>query len=144
MIVSAAYVSYSLGANDVGNAIGPLLARYPDHGVSLALLGGLSMALGAWLFGSRVSDTVGKQITALDYGGAWCAQLAAAAGVHLFSLLGIPVSTSQAIVGGVIGVGLTHGMRAVSRRRIATIFAGWVATPLTAACFAALLYRILP
>jgi PiT family inorganic phosphate transporter len=143
VVVSAAYVSYSLGANDVGNAIGPLLGRYPDQGPWLALLGGVAMAVGAISFGSRVTDTVGKQITPLDYSGALSAQLAAAIGVHFFSMAGIPVSTSQAIVGGIIGVGLTKGARAVSRRRIGTIFTGWVVTPLSAAVFAALVYRIL-
>ena len=102
------------------------------------------MAVGAWTFGSRVTDTVGKSITALDYGGAFSAQFAAAFGVHLFSMMGIPVSTSQAVVGGVIGVGLTKGMRAVSMGKIKTIFAGWIITPLCAAVFAALLYKLLP
>lgn len=142
VIVSAAYVSYSLGANDVGNAIGPLLSKYPDKGLWLALLGGVAMAVGAYTFGSRVTDTVGKSITALDYSGALSAQLSAAFGVHMFSMMGIPVSTSQAVVGGVIGVGLTKGARAVSARRISTIFLGWVITPVCAAVFAAVLYRL--
>ncbi|HET6566221.1 MAG TPA: anion permease, partial [Xanthomonadales bacterium] len=129
VVISAAYVSFSLGANDVGNAIGPLLNRFPGHGTELALLGGVSIAVGALTFGARVTDTVGKSITALDYGGALSAQFAAAIGVHLFSLLGVPVSTSQAVVGGVIGVGLTKGMRAVSTARIKRIFLGWVLTP---------------
>jgi PiT family inorganic phosphate transporter len=141
VVVSAAYVSYSLGANDVGNAIGPLLSRYPDRGPWLALLGGVAMAAGALTFGERVTRTVGKGITQLDYAGALAAQLSAAFGVHLFSMAGIPVSTSQAVVGGVIGVGLTKGARAVSARRISTIFLGWVVTPLCAAVFAALTYR---
>jgi PiT family inorganic phosphate transporter len=144
VVCSAAYVSYSLGANDVGNAIGPLLSKYPDKGFELALLGGVAMAVGAWSFGSRVTDTVGKSITPLDYGGALSAQMAAAFGVHLFSMAGIPVSTSQAVVGGVIGVGLTKGMRAVSTKKITRIFLGWVITPSCAAIFAALVYRLLP
>lgn len=143
VLASAAYVSFSLGANDVGNAIGPLLSKYPDRGMELALLGGVAMAVGAIMAGSRVTDTVGKSITALDYGGALAAQLAAGLGVHLFSILGIPVSTSQAIVGGVIGVGLTKGARAVSTRKIGIILAGWVVTPVCAATLAAVLYRIL-
>lgn len=143
VVVSAAYVSYSLGANDVGNAIGPLLSKFPDKGPWLALLGGVAMAIGAYTFGSRVTDTVGKSITPLDYGGALAAQLSAAIGVHLFSMAGIPVSTSQAVVGGVIGVGLTKGVSAVSFRKISTIFVGWVATPLCAAVFAALVYRLI-
>ena len=140
VLISAAYVSFSLGANDVGNAIGPLLSRFPDHGPWLALLGGLAMAVGAWTLGSRVSETVGRNITPLDYSGALAAQFAAAFGVHVFTLMGIPVSTSQAVVGGVIGVGLTKGAGAVSSRKISEIVIGWVATPVCAALFAALVY----
>ncbi len=143
VLASACYVSYSLGANDVGNAIGPLLNKFPGQGVYLALLGGVAMAVGALTFGGRVTDTVGKSITPLDYGGALAAQLSAAFGVHVFSVLGIPVSTSQAIVGAVIGVGLTKGAQAVSRKKIGTIVVGWVVTPCCAAVFAALLYRLL-
>ena len=142
VLISAAYVSYSLGANDVGNAIGPLLNKFPDKGPLLAALGGAAMAVGALTFGRRVTDTVGKSITPLNYSGALAAQLSAAFGVHVFSILGIPVSTSQAIVGGVIGVGLTKGTQAVSTKRILTIFVGWVLTPACAAAFAAAMYRL--
>jgi PiT family inorganic phosphate transporter len=142
VLASAAYVSYSLGANDVGNAIGPLLSKYPDKGLQLAVLGGVAMAIGAITAGGRVTDTVGKSITGLDYGGALAAQLSAGIGVHLFSMAGIPVSTSQAVVGGVIGVGLTKGARAVSTRKIVTIMTGWVVTPVCAALFAAMVFRI--
>jgi PiT family inorganic phosphate transporter len=142
VVASAAYVSFSLGANDVGNAIGPLLSKYPDKGIWLALLGGVAMAVGAITFGARVTDTVGKSITPLDYTGALAAQFSAAFGVHIFSMAGIPVSTSQAVVGGVIGVGLTKGMNAVSTRKIRNIFLGWVITPVCAALFAAVAYRL--
>jgi PiT family inorganic phosphate transporter len=143
VIVSAAYVSFSLGANDVGNAIGPLLSKYPDKGLYLAVLGGVAMAAGALTFGRRVTDTVGKSITPLDYSGALAAQLSAGFGVHLFSMLGIPVSTSQAVVGAVIGVGLTKGTQAVSTKKIRTIFIGWVAAPVSAAIFSAAVYTFL-
>lgn len=143
VIASAAYVSYSLGANDVGNAIGPLLAKFPDKGIYLAILGGVAMAVGALTFGTRVTNTVGKSITPLDYSGALAAQTSAAFGVHLFSMFGIPVSTSQAVVGAVIGVGFTKGMRVISIRKITTIFVGWIVTPTCAAVFAALVYRLL-
>ncbi len=143
VIASAAYVSFSLGANDVGNAIGPLLNKFPDKGLYLALLGGFAMAVGALTFGERVTQTVGKSITPLDYSGALAAQMSAAFGVHLFSMLGIPVSTSQAVVGAVIGVGLTKGAQAISTKKITTIFMGWVITPVCAAVFAAVVYRML-
>ena len=143
VIGTACYVSYSLGANDVGNAIGPLLNKYPDRGIYLALLGGIAMGVGALTYGRKVTYTVGNSITQLDLPGAFAAQFAAAFGVHLFSMLGVPVSTSQAIVGAVIGVGLTKGVRAVSQRRITTIMVGWVLAPSCAAVFAAILYRLL-
>lgn len=141
VVASAAYVSFSLGSNDVGNAIGPLLNRFPDKGPALAVLGGLAMAVGMVTFGGRVTDTVGKSITPLDYSGALAAQLSAALTVHVFSMLGIPVSTSQAIVGAIIGVGLTKGRQAVSTRKIVTILTGWVLTPACAAIFSFILYR---
>ena len=142
VIATACYVAYSLGANDVGNAIGPLLNKYPDKGPYLSLLGGVAMGVGALTYGRKVTGTVGKNITPLDLPGAFSAQFAAAVGVHFFSMLGIPVSTSQAIVGAVIGVGLTKGMRAVSRRKIGIIMVGWILAPSCAAVFAALSYRI--
>ncbi len=143
VIGAACYVSFSLGANDVGNAIGPLLNKFPEHGGALALLGGGAMAVGAFTFGRRVTDTVGKSITPLDLGGALAAQGSAAFGVHLFSMLGIPVSTSQAVVGAVIGVGLTKGLQAVSGKKIASIAGGWVLAPACAAGFSCLTYRLL-
>lgn len=143
VILAACYVSFSLGANDVGNAIGPLLNRFPDHGIYLALLGGIAMAVGALTFGQRVTDTVGKSITPLNMGGAFAAQASAAAGVHVFSMMGIPVSTSQAVVEAVIGVGLTRGARAVSGKKIVEIVTGWVLAPACAALFSYLLYRLI-
>jgi PiT family inorganic phosphate transporter len=74
---------------------------------------------------------------------AFSAQLAAAAATHVFSILGIPVSTSQAVVGAVVGVGLIHGLRTVRKRRVVRIMAGWVATPTAAGLFAYGAYRLL-
>lgn len=143
VILSAGYVAYSVGANNVGNSMGPLLNKYPDKGLWLALFGGAALAIGAISFGRGVADTVGKNITPLDLPGAFAAQFAAAFGVHLFSILGIPVSTSQAIVGAVAGVGLVKGIRAVSGRQMIQIAAGWVLAPTCAAGFSYLLYRFL-
>lgn len=143
VIGAAAYSAYSLGANDVGNSIGPLLNKYPDKGFYLSIFGALVLAIGGLTFSRRVCETVGKNITPLDLPGAFAAQISGAFGIHLFSMLGIPVSTSQAIVGAVIGVGLVKGVSAVSRRTVVQIIVGWVATPICAAVFAALAYRII-
>ena len=142
VMVSAAYVSFSLGTNDVGNAIGPLINRFPDRIPELALLGGLAIAFGALTFGRRVTHTVGREITPLDYSGALAAQVSAALGVHVFSLLGIPVSTSQAVVGAVVGVGLTKGAQSVGGRKVVSIAVSWVITPVSSAAFACGAYRL--
>jgi PiT family inorganic phosphate transporter len=142
LILSACYISFSLGANHVGTAMGPItnLGIQPSW---LALLGGVAVAAGAMTFGSRVTQTVGSGITPLGPVSAYSAQAAAAVAVHFFSIVGIPVSTSQAIVGAVVGVGLVHGLRTVRKGRIAGIAVGWVATPTAAGLFSFGLYRLL-
>ena len=132
-ILSGCYVAYSMGANNAGNAVGPIssLGLFPS--IWLLALGGGAIAAGAITYGRKVADTVGKGITPLDVRGAFVAQTASAAGMHLFSLWGIPVSTSSAIVGAVVGVGLVKGARTISRKTILTILIGWVLTPCLAA-----------
>jgi len=142
VVVSSCYVSYSLGMDNVGNAVGPLLGKYPDMGLYLAAFCGVALGLGAITFGKRVSDTVGKGITPLDPAGALAAQVAAASGLYFFGMMGIPVSSSQSIVGAVIGVGLVKGVRSISKRKIAAIAIGWVAIPLMVAIFAVIAYKL--
>ena len=142
-IISACYVAYSMGANNAGNAVGPVasLNLFPP-GV-LLFIGGLSIAVGAWTYGQKVADTIGKGITPLDIPSAFVAQISSAFGMHLFSMFGIPVSTSSAIVGAVVGVGLVKGVRAISKRTIFTILIGWVLTPTLAGLFSYSLYSLI-
>ena len=139
VLASAAYAAYSLGANNLGNAIGPIIALYEGgEGASeyaivsvgmLGLLGALSIAGGALIFGKGVAETVGRNIVTLDLPGAFAVQVSAGFGLHFFSMLGVPVSTSQAVVGALMGVGLYHGIKTVSRRKLVEVVVGWVATP---------------
>ncbi len=140
-IVSACYVAYSMGANNAGNAVGPIanLDIFPPK--LLLFIGGVSIAVGAITFGKKVADTVGKGITPLDIPAAFVAQVSSAFGLHLFSLFGIPVSTSAAIVGAVVGVGLVKGASAISKKTIVTILIGWILTPTLAGSFSFLLYK---
>ncbi len=142
-ILSACYVAYSMGANNAGNAVGPIANLGIINPQLLLLVGGLSIAAGAITYGRKVADTVGKGITPLDIPGAFVAQISSAFGMHLFSMLGIPVSTSSAIVGAVVGVGLVKGARAISKRTILTILAGWALTPILAATSAFVLYKVI-
>jgi PiT family inorganic phosphate transporter len=142
LILSACYISFSLGANHVGTAMGPI-TNLGVHPAWLSVLGGTALAAGVLTFGRRVTQTVGGGITPLDTVSAFSAQMAAALAVHFFSVIGIPVSTSQSIVGAVIGVGLLHGIRTVRMRKIGEIAVGWVATPTAAGLFSYGLYRLL-
>jgi len=142
-ILSSCYVAYSMGANNAGNAVGPVanLNIFPPK--VLLLIGGLSIALGAITYGRKVADTVGKGITPLDIPGAFVAQVSSAFGMHLFSMFGIPVSTSSAIVGAVVGVGLVKGAQGISKMTILTILIGWVLTPTLAGTFSFMLYKVI-
>ena len=140
-ILSACYVAYSMGANNAGNAVGPIanLGLLPPK--ILLAIGGVAIGIGAITYGKKVADTVGKGITPLDIPGAFIAQLSSAFGMHLFSMFGIPVSTSSAIVGAVVGVGLVRGAKSISKKTIFTILVGWVLTPTLSATTAFLVYR---
>jgi PiT family inorganic phosphate transporter len=142
-ILSGCYVAYSMGANNAGNAVGPIANLGIIHPTVLLAIGGAAIAVGAITYGRRVADTVGKGITPLDIPGAFVAQIAAAFGMHLFSIFGIPVSTSSAIVGAVVGVGLVKGARSISQKTIWTILIGWVLTPSLAAFSAYTIYNLL-
>jgi len=141
-IVSACYTAYALGANHAGTAVGPIANLGIFRPNILLFIGGLSIVLGAATYGKKVADTVGKGITPLDIPSAFVAQISSAFGMHFFSMLGIPVSTSSAIVGAVVGVGLVKGMKAIKKRTITIIFLGWFLTPTFAAAAAFLLYKL--
>jgi PiT family inorganic phosphate transporter len=142
-IVSACYTAYALGSNHAGTAVGPIANLGIFHPRLLLFIGGLSIALGAATYGKKVAHTVGTGITPLDIPGAFVAQISSAFGMHLFSMLGIPVSTSSAIVGAVVGVGLVKGARAISTKMVLIILVGWILTPTLSAAAAYFFYRMI-
>lgn len=140
VISTGAFVAYSLGANTVGNATAlvHVVAGRSDLGIFgtrpvIGLFGGVALAVGAVTYSKRVMGTVGKDIASLDAITAFAAQFGAAFTVWIFTQLGIPVSTSQAIVGGVVGAGLVKGTATVSKSKLRDIGAAWVLTPTAAA-----------
>jgi len=140
-ILSSCYVAYAMGANNAGNAVGPIANLGIVNPTILLSIGGVSIAVGAATYGKKVADTVGKGITPLNIPGALIAQVSSAFGMHLFSIMGIPVSTSSAIVGAVVGVGLVKGAKAISKKTILTILLGWILTPCSAAAASYVMYK---
>ncbi len=145
VVITAAYAAYSLGANNLGNAIGPIasIGELPFDIRYLIVAGAISMAAGALLFGSGVAETVGKSIIPLDLKSAFAVQVSSAFGLHFFSMIGIPVSTSQTVIGALLGIGLVHGIKTVKRRKIMEVVIGWVVAPTCSGLVAFGLYALL-
>jgi len=93
------------------------------------IIGGLAILFGIVTWGYKVIETVGSEITNLLPIMAFSAQLASAINVHIYTLFGMPVSTSHSIVGAIFGVGLVRGMRVVNLKIIREIVICWLATP---------------
>ncbi|HID60507.1 MAG TPA: phosphate permease, partial [Hadesarchaea archaeon] len=135
IIAATAAAAYALGANDVGTSTGAIYAFFGGDGTSegfkvlIGILGGTGLAVGALTYSRRVMRTVGSGITKLDASSAFAAQLGAAITVWSFVQLRIPVSTTQAVVGAVVGVGLVKGAKTVSGRKLGRIGVAWVLGP---------------
>jgi len=141
LLFAGCYGAYSLGANNVANVTGVYVGSGLLTPFQAALVGSLSIASGVLTYSRNVMNTVGKKIVELDGFSAFVSTFSAAITVHLFTQVGVPVSTSQAVVGGVTGVGLVKGARTVSRKTLIEIAVGWVSTPLSSGVIAYLLMR---
>ena len=141
LLFAGCYGAYSLGANNVANVTGVYVGSGLLTPLQAALVGSLSIASGVLTYSRNVMNTVGKKIVELDGFSAFVSTFSAAITVHLFTQVGVPVSTSQAVVGGVTGVGLVKGARTVSRKTLLEIAIGWVSTPLSSGVIAYILMR---
>ncbi len=153
-IGTSCYVALAQGANDVANAIGPLaviyfLVKTGSVGAKvpvpffLLFFGGLGIACGISMAGYRVMDTIGKRITTLTNTRGFCVDFAAATTVLLASKMGLPVSTTHAAVGGVMGVGIARGIEAVNFSIVFKIMIYWVLTVPAAAITSMIIFKIL-
>lgn len=142
LIIAGCYGAYSLGSNNVANVTGVYVGSGMLTPFQAALMGSLSIAFGVLTYSRKVMDTIGKKIVELDGYSAFIAELSAAATVHLFTQVGVPVSTSQAIVGGVTGVGIMKSVRTVKKRTLVEISIGWISTPLSSGMVAYILMRL--
>ncbi|SMN15233.1 Probable low-affinity inorganic phosphate transporter [uncultured Candidatus Thioglobus sp.] len=155
MIVTAAAMAFAHGSNDVANAIGPLAAIYGviESGgiigsksslpVGILLVGGIGIVFGLVTYGHKVIATIGTGITQLTPSRGFAATLAAATTVVIASGTGLPVSTTQVLVGAVLGVGLARGMAALDLRMINKIFLSWLITLPAGALMSILFFFIL-
>uniref|UniRef100_A0A7N9CIA0 Phosphate transporter n=1 Tax=Macaca fascicularis TaxID=9541 RepID=A0A7N9CIA0_MACFA len=159
-VLTACFGSFAHGGNDVSNAIGPLVALwliYKQGGVMqeaatpvwLLFYGGVGICTGLWVWGRRVIQTMGKDLTPITPSSGFTIELASAFTVVIASNIGLPVSTTHCKVGSVVAVGWIRSRKAVDWRLFRNIFVAWfvtvpVAGLFSAAVMALLMYGILP
>jgi len=159
LVLVGAFGSYSLGANNIANVMGVFVPVAPFRDLSLTgfftftgtqqlfLLGGIAIAIGIFTYSRRVMETVGGSLLRLTPQMALIVVLSQAVVLYLFSsqelsawLTGhglpaiplVPVSSSQAVVGAVLGLGVLKGGRGIRFRVLGDIATGWVTTPVIA------------
>ena len=143
LLIVGTYGSYALGANNVANATGIFSGQITGVSDSqLALLGGIAIAAGVLTYSKRVMMTVGSGVMSLDAFTAFVAVSSMAVTVHVFAVIGVPVSTSQAIIGAIMGIGIIRGGHLVKFRALRNIGFGWLLTPAISLILAAAAYAI--
>ncbi|KAM4707844.1 sodium-dependent phosphate transporter 2 isoform 2-T4 [Discoglossus pictus] len=159
-ILTACFGSFAHGGNDVSNAIGPLVALwliYQQGGVMqeaatpvwLLLYGGVGICAGLWVWGRRVIQTMGKDLTPITPSSGFCIEVMSALSVLVASNVGIPISSTHCKVGSVVSVGWIRSRKAVDWRLFRNIFLAWFVTVPVAGLFSAAImalfqYGILP
>jgi len=160
LIIVGAFGAYSLGANNIANVMGVFVPAINlpeldlrfitlDSGQQLFLLGGIAIAVGIATYSEKVMKTVGNNLMELSSDTALIVVLSHSLVLFIFSSTGlsdlfvrielppiplVPVSSSQVIVGSIIGIGILKGARNIKTKTLRDIFAGWLITPLIA-CF---------
>ena len=169
LILAGALGAYSLGANNIANVMGVFVPSNPfttfGDGAffrfsaiqQLFLLGALAIAVGVFTYSKRVMMTVGSSLFPLSPLAAWVVVVSHSIVLLLFASQNlehflasnglptiplVPVSSSQAVVGAVIGIGLLKGGRGIRWRVLGSIASGWITTPIIAGviCFVALFF----
>ncbi|HQQ12337.1 MAG TPA: inorganic phosphate transporter, partial [Bacteroidales bacterium] len=158
LIVTGAFGAYSLGANNIGNVMGVFMQSAPrisidfglfmlDGAQLLLLLGGIAIAVGIFTYSQKVMQTIGNGLLSLSPEAAIVVVLSQALVLFVFSsselsnllirvglppIPLVPVSSTQVVVGAVLGIGLAKGSNEINIKALSQIAIGWIATPLLA------------
>jgi PiT family inorganic phosphate transporter len=137
---SGLFLGWSLGANDAANVFGTAVGTRMVRFATAAVICSVFVVLGAVISGAGAAHTLGKLGTINALGGSFMAAFSAALSVYLMTKAGLPVSTTQAIVGSIIGWNLFSEAR-TDTGTLVTILSTWIICPLLAAAIAALLFK---
>lgn len=144
-VISASFVAFAHGSNDVGNAIAPLAViayilksnQIPNEMLTIPkwtlIIGGLGLVVGLAVQGKRVIATIGEGIIVLKPSKGFSAEIATAITILAASSLGFPVSTSHALIGAVVGIGLVKNREKLQLDTVKSVVLAWTVTlPVTA------------
>lgn len=168
LIVIAAFGAYALGANNIANVMGVFVSSSPFNGIDfngfslngtqiLFFIGAISICVGVFTYSQKTIRTIGNNLMSITPAVAWIVVFAQSLVLFLFASVAlknfllshglpalplVPVSSSQAVVGAIMGVGIAKGGRNISWMTIGKISIGWVTTPVIAAglCFISLFF----
>ncbi len=137
-LITASYMAFSHGANDVANAVGPLMgAVYAGalvHSQNIAMpiwvlsVGAVGIVVGLSMYGYKVILVVGRKITDMTPSRGFAAEFGAATTVLVCSKMGLPISTTHTLIGSVIGVGLARGIGALNGKVLKDVAISWILT----------------
>jgi PiT family inorganic phosphate transporter len=125
-------IAYNTGANELATALAPVVYFGLLTPLQAGIVGTIFLWFGAMLLSSRVVETVGKGITSLDPFSGFSAQFGAGLSVLIFTTMGMPVSTTYCIIGGVTAVGMLKSTKTTKSPFLKKLFLSWVLTPLIA------------
>jgi PiT family inorganic phosphate transporter len=143
-LITACFLAFAHGSNDVANAIGPaaaVISALTTNSVEdqayipgwLLFIGGIGIIIGLAVFGRKVIQTIGQKITEITPSRGFSAEFGAALTILLGTIMGLPLSTTHVLVGSVIGVGFARGIGGIDVGVIRRIARSWIVTmPITA------------
>ncbi|MGK5092481.1 inorganic phosphate transporter [Deltaproteobacteria bacterium TL4] len=143
LLIVGSYGAFTMGANAMGNIVGVFYGTGIFHDIEilgipfsetrqLSLFGSTAIAIGVITYSRGVMLTVGNGVFPLDSLNAFISVASMAMVLNYFASIGVPVSSSQAIIGSVVGLGLIHGANTLNVKLLGRIVAGWISTPIIA------------
>ena len=150
VILAGCYGAYALGANNLANVTGVYYGEgnLLGNGYAAVWLGALSICLGVLTYGRQITDkvmkTVGKELVELTKFGSFLAVISMAIVMQIYAVIGIPVSSAMALVGGTLAIGIFRKqINKTSLRALRRTILGWIFTPIMGFVLSYIIYFVL-
>ncbi|HOV85749.1 MAG TPA: inorganic phosphate transporter [Syntrophobacteraceae bacterium] len=142
LFIASCYSSYTLGANNTGNAVGVFFGLKLTTEMQAGFIGGIVIAIGALTWGVPLLQKVGKDLVQVDLSVGVGAKFAQSVTAHIAAVLGFPTSMNQAQIGGVAGAAYVRGLQTIDMAAMKEIVLSWFLTPVVAGVVSFFLYHL--